>query len=153
MKAVRDAMVVHMLGTSGIASAVSTFRGQPAIFARSPIPPSAAGTYIVVRDSHIDDAFESKWGPNDPADYVPTKGRSVEHDIGVYTDQEGDSSALEELAISVRNAFHRVPISVSGYGVLIAAARGPIEAPFSESVAEYVDGRIITVALTLISEP
>lgn len=153
MKVVRNAIADRLLALSGVTSNIATFRGIPAVFTESPIPPSATGRIIVVRDSHIDLPFETKTPSDPPADYVPTLGREVEHDIAIYENQTGDSEGLEDLALFIRESFNRYPLAVSGYGTLIAKTRGPIEASNNEEDEQEVDGRIVTVALTVIKAP
>lgn len=153
MKVVRNAIADRLLSLSDVTSRISLFRGVPAVFSQSPIPSSAEGTYIVVRDAHVDLEFATKTPTNAPADYVATRGRDVEHDIAIYADQTGDASDLEDLALIVRESFNRHPLTISGYGTLVARARGPIEVPQGEAGESYVDGRLITVALTIIKRP
>jgi hypothetical protein len=152
VKEIRNAMADRLLAMSSVTSQVSTFRGVPAIFSTSPVPPAATGTFIVIRDASSDVPWESKVNDAIP-DYVATKGREVSHDVAIYQDQTGDSSVLEDLAKTVRDAFHRYPLTVSGYGTLIAKAFGPITAPMSEEMDNQVDGRLITVELTVIKNP
>jgi hypothetical protein len=153
MRVVRNAIADRLLALPQVTTNIATFYGEPAIFTRSPVPPAASGRFIVIRDSHIDEPFETKTPSNPPADYVATMGREVHHDIGIYQDQTGDSSDLEDLALYIRKAFNRYPLSISGYGTLIARTSGPIEAPASEEQNEEVDGRLITVILTVIEKP
>lgn len=153
MRVVRDALADRLLSLPYVTTRVGTFRGAPAIFSMSPIPPAAEGRVIVVRDAHIDIPFETKTPSDPPPDYVATLGRTVEHDIAIYEDQTGDSSELEDLALYIRDAFNRYSLSVSGYGTLIATTRGPLEAPGSEDVMNEVDGRLVTVVLTIIKSP
>lgn len=152
MRETRNAIVTRLLSLSAVTSRVSTFRGQPAIFAMDIIPPTASGRYIAVRDAHIDVAFETKQPDNPPADYVPTIGREVHHDIGIYEDTTGDDSVLADLGRIVRQAFHRHPLACSGYGTLIARADGPINSPNDDDEVNQVNGRIVTVALTVIQQ-
>jgi hypothetical protein len=107
-----------------------------------------------VRDAHSDIPWETK--VNDDIAVGPlvqgTLGRIVEHDIAVYEDQTGDSSDLEDLAVIIRNGINRKAplITISGYGTLIAKASGPVEAPQSEALDNQVEGRLVTVQLTII---
>jgi hypothetical protein len=153
MRESRNAIADHLLGLSAITSRISTFKGVPAIFSTSPIPPSAAGRYIVIRDAHVDDAFETKKPQDAPSDMAITAGRVVMHDVAVYEDQTGDSSVVEDVALLIREGLNRVLIPISGYGTLIAKAVGPVAAPESETVSQEVVGRIVTVELTVIKRP
>ena len=140
----------RLMSLGAVTSGVSTFRGVPSIFATSPIPPSATGRYIVVRDAHSDEPWDTKQ-MDQPADgYVGSLGRIVVFDIGIYEDQTGDGSALENLSKIVRDAFHRYQLPVSGFGTLIARASGPINASDDEIMENQVEGRIVTVSLTVI---
>lgn len=148
MREVRDAAANRLLGLSPVTDLLGTFRGVPSVFAGSPIPPSVVGRYIVIRDAHIDEAWETK--QSDTPDGTATIGRTVEFDVAAYQDQTGDTSDLEDLSRIIRDAFHRHQLAVSGYGTLIAKASGPVEAPGSEEEVNQVEGRIVTVNLTII---
>lgn len=153
MRVVRDALYSRLVAVSGLTTVLSTFRGAPAIFNEGLVPPSAEGRYVVIREAAIDIPFESKQAADAPSDYVPSVGRYLEHDIGCYEPDTGDSSGLEDLALLIRDSLHRHPLSISGYGTLIAKALGPVNAPRGETDEIYDNGRIVTVALTIIKAP
>ena len=137
MNEVKDGLYDRLIAL-GVASSISTYRTQPAIFTRNPVPEDAQFIYIVVRDSVSDEPGlgETK----------TTTGRVVLHDIGVFGDEDGDPEAVENLAAQIRDGIHRNPVTVSGYGNLIAACSGPIVAPTEDQVY----GRIVQVRLELI---
>jgi len=136
MREIKDGYYDRIAGISAITSRLATFKGQPAIFTRSPVPESAQRPYIVIRESMADDPWDTK----------TTTGRKVANDIGIYGDETGDPELVDDIAVRVRDAIHRNPITVSGYGALIAVATGPVDAPTDDQVY----GRIVTGVLTLI---
>jgi hypothetical protein len=146
----QNALADRLLSLTEVTALVGTFRSLPAIFSESPVPPSATGRYIVIRDAHVDEPWESKEPQSAPTDMIITRGRMVHHDIGIYEDTTGDSSTVEDLAELVRNAFNRYLLPISGYGTLIAKARGPIKVSDDENIDNQVDGRVVTVELTII---
>lgn len=137
MNATKEGLYDRLIAL-GVASFISTYRTQPAVFTRNPVPEDAEFIYIVIRDSVADDPGlgETK----------TTTGRVVLHDIGVFGDEDGDPEAVEDLAALIRDGIHRNPVTVSGYGNLIASASGPIVAPSEDQVY----GRIVQVRLELI---
>lgn len=153
MKEVRNAIADYLLSLSEITSQLGTFKSVPAVFNSSPVPPAATGRYVVIRDAVTDGPFETKDPQDAPTDMIITRGREVVHDVAVYQDQTGDGSELEAVATLIRKRLNRHLLTISGYTTLIARAYGPINAPGSEEMDNQVDGRIVTVALTVIENP
>ncbi len=136
MTAVQNAMHARLVGIAGITSLVGTFQSLPAIFTGANIPNPMVGTYVVIHDSLVNDPFDTK----------TSVGRVLETDIGTYADESGDVTEVQAIAELIRDAFHREPLTVVGFGTLIARARGPIQVPTEQQMY----GRIVTVQLTLI---
>lgn len=138
MTSVQNAFYDVLAAMPAVTSWVSTYRGELAIFTRSPIPPQVTGAYIVIRDSMLD-----RPGIGETKE---TTGRFVQHDIGLYKDEDGDPSDLQDVAEAVRDRLHRNQVPVSGYGnALIAKAYGPIEVD-----EDQVYGRIVSVTLDMV---
>ena len=134
----QNAIFDVLAGSTTVTDWAGTFRGATAIFTRSPIPPSMSGKYLVIRDSDTDvpGVGETK----------ETRGRFVMHDIGIYKDEDGDPSDIQDIAEAVRDLLHRNQVPVSGYGnALVASASGPIQAD-----GDQVYGRIVTVSFELV---
>lgn len=138
MRAVKDGYHARIVGISAITSRLASYRGAPAVFTRSPVPSDASFPFVVIRDSLSDDPFDTK----------TTIGREVVNDIGIYTDANGNPELVEDIAERIRDAVHRNPVTVSGYGSFIAIAIGPVEAPTDDDDRVY--GRIVQARLTSI---
>jgi hypothetical protein len=82
---------------------------------------------------------------NVPYDTKTTRGREVLLDVAVFVSREAGAALCDELAEVARDAIHRDPLAVAGYGNLVASVSGPIGAP-----AENLHGRIITVRTVLM---
>lgn len=137
MNVVQNAYVVAIKADSYIASQISTYGGEPSVFARRPVPGDVTGMYITVGASKSDTPYETK----------TTLGREVISDIGVYVPWDGDPGPCDEVAEYIRDLFNRTPLAVSGYGnSLIAVATGPIDAPTDDRMY----GRIVTVRQSMI---
>jgi len=153
VKETRNAIADRLLANGDVTSQIGTYFSVPSIFSLEPVPSAVQGRYIVVRAAHVDvETLPTKTPYNPPADMIITRAREVHHDIAVFEDQTGDSSDLENLSRIIRDAFHRqsASIAVSGYGVLIAKATGPVATSESEEMVNQVDGRVVTVELTVI---
>lgn len=136
MREIKAGYHQRLASISAITTRLSIYRGKPAIFTRSPVPDDADFPFIVIRDSIADN----------PNDTKTTTGRDTLNDIQIYGDDTGDPDLVEDLATLVRDSIHRNPITVSGYGSLIASATGPVEAPTEDRVY----GRTVQAGLTLI---
>jgi hypothetical protein len=132
--ALQNAMHERLSTDAVIASGVTPYRSKPAVFSELPVQgwtdPDAV--YIVISPPVNDDPRDSK---------NTTRAREVMHDVSVYGPQTGDSSLVDTLAERVRDLLHREPLTVSGYGTLIASCTGPIIAPTDD----LIYGRIVMV--------
>jgi len=138
MRALKDGYYERLVTVSGIVNRISTYDDYPAIFTRTPVPEDASMPFVVIREPFADDPWDTK----------TTTGRRILNDIGIYGDATGDPELVDEVARLVREAIHRNPITVSGYGSLIAKAAGPVDAPTDDQVY----GRFVTAELTLIRD-
>lgn len=136
MRAVQDGYYARIVGTPAITSRLATYRAKPAVFTRTPVPEDATFPFVVIRDSTTDDPYDTK----------TTVGRDLFNDIGIYADENGNPELVEDIAERIRDAIHRNPITVSGYGAFIASASGPIDAETDTQVY----GRIVTARLNMI---
>ena len=134
MTVLQDAMHNRLSTDALIASGVSVYRTKPAVFSELPVQgwDDPTAVYIVISPPIDDESRDSK---------NTTRAREVMHDVSVYGPQTGDSSLVDTLAERVRDLFHREPLTVSGYGTLIASCTGPILAPTDDQIY----GRVVMV--------
>jgi hypothetical protein len=137
MSAVSDAIFDRLMSSGDLVALLAGFANGKAIFTQTPIPPGVVPPFIVVPEP-VDDmagAFDTK----------NSSGREWTRDIGCYMRATGDSSAVDAMAEIVRALFHRKAgeINIAGYGVMVAKASGPIQAPTDNTIY----GRIVRVTL------
>lgn len=136
MTRVQDGIYQRLAGVTEITSQINSYKGKPAIFTRSHVPGDAPARYIVIEDALADNPWDTK----------TTDGREVLHDIKFYDFESGDPSTVQDVAEIARDALHRKPVTVSGYGGLIAVVVGPIAMPTENQVY----GRVITARFNII---
>jgi hypothetical protein len=136
MREVQNGLYDRLASIPEIVADLSIYQGAPAIFTREPVPHDAVDRYIVVGDAIGDEPYDTK----------TTLGREVLHDIVVYDSETGDASVVERVATLVRDVLHRQNLTISGYGVLVAVASGPVVAPTDD----LVYGRVVTARFNLI---
>lgn len=138
MRVVQEAIRAVLVADATIIAFASTFVGEPAVFSveADKTPSSATLPFVLVQAPLIDEPFDAK----------NSLGREVIHDVGVYATEDGDPRPVIDAAEYIRNLFHRQPLTVSGYGTLIASCSGPIPAPTDDQVY----GRIVSVRHVLI---
>lgn len=137
MKVVQFGIYEALVALSGVASAMSTFKGLPAIFTDDEVPGKAQFPYTHIRPAMLNEPWDTK---------NVTFGRLVAIDVAVYQANTGDSSLCDDVAEIIRNRLHRQAVTISGYGTLIAQASGPVQAPTDDQVY----GRIVTATVTII---
>lgn len=136
MNVTQDALFDTLVALSSLTSLLSTYQSVPAIFTRRPVPDSADYIYVTISDAVADEPWDTK----------TTTGRQALHDIGVYGAADGDPTNVQLAAELIRDALHRNPVTVSGYGNLIAVVSGPVTAPAEDDVY----GRIVSVRFNMI---
>lgn len=126
-----------LIGLPEVAGRMSTFRGAPAIFTDDEVPGKAQFPYCHIRPAMLDEPWETK---------NVTHGRLVAVDVAVFQVNSGDSSLVDEVGQVIRDRLNKQAVTISGWGTLIAAAAGPIQAPTDDQVY----GRIVTATVTII---
>ena len=127
---VLTAAVYDVLTTDAeLAALLASYNGLPAVFTVDPAPGDAVLPYIVTAGNVADSGWDTKTG----------LGRHVFRDVRCYAAADGSAVTVEAIAERVRELFHRQPLVVSGFGVLVAICSGPVA---SDEGAAY--GRIVT---------
>lgn len=134
MNALTQAIYDLLIADATIIALLATYGGGPAVFTIDPVPGDAVPPYIVTVAAVARGPFDSK----------VTRGLDIRRDIRCYTDADGSSITVDAIAERVWELFHRQPLAVAGYGVLITECSGPIEA--SE---QHAYGRIVTVRIVM----
>lgn len=134
-----------LIGAEPIASDLSEWQGEPAVFTRRPVPPNAADPMIIVNpDSAVTDE-----------DGLTSERPVVVRDIAIYGkkgppgDPSDQTRIVERLGFRVRRLFHRQKFAlvVPGYSVIDIVAAGPIPAPVDD---EATVGRIVSLTVRLV---
>jgi len=113
---------------------LSTFNSVAAIFTTDPAPKGVNFPYIVSAGEVADVPFDTK----------STDGREFTRDIRCYDgNNSGSAVNIETIAERVRTLFHRQQFTITGFGVIITTASGPIARD-----EEDVFGRIVTISVT-----
>lgn len=113
---------------------LSEFNGEASIFTTDPAPKGADLPYIVSAGEVADVPLDTK----------STDGRVFTRDIRCYDDNSSGSVVnIETIAERVRTLFHRQEFTITGFGVIITQAFGPIARD-----EEDVFGRIVTISVT-----
>jgi hypothetical protein len=129
--ALTAACIARLIGSTDLVGLVGTFKGQPAIFGKRPVPQGALRPYISLGPVVASTAFDTK----------DRQGRRIARDIGCYIDDAGVADPVDEMAELVRDLFHRYALPVNGFDTLVTVASGPIVAPTDETVL----GRLVMV--------
>lgn len=135
MSVLTEAVYDCLVGDATLVSMLATYRGAPAVFTIDPVPGDAKLPYIVTAG----EVAQSPW------DTKTSRGRRAFRDIRCYAEASGTTVQVEAIAERVRELFHRFQLPVSGFGVLVASAAGPVVAD-----EEKVYGRIVTVEFLLV---
>jgi hypothetical protein len=133
--ALQAAIHARLAADTAFASQLATIASVPAIATERPVPPDMPLPYAVVNEP----------ASNTPFDTKTTRGREVLLDVGIFVSRESGAALCEDLAELARDAIHREPLAVAGYGNLVASVTGPVGAP-----ADNLHGRIITVRTVLM---
>lgn len=121
----RDTELVNML---------STYKGKPAVFTITPVPPDAVLPYVVTATTVAQTPFDTK----------TSQGRTIWRDIKIYADAKGSAIDIDEIAERVYYILHRNLVVVPGYAWILTECQGP--ASIDE---DYTYGRLITARILL----
>jgi hypothetical protein len=135
MKALRHAIIARLVATPDVTSRLSTFMTKPAMFDRRPVPSMARPPYGAVTPPVTDEAYDTK----------TTTGRDILTDVFFFAEDTGDETLIDDLAEAAREALHRKPVAVTGYGNLVQSVSGPRDAP-----ADGLYGRVLTVRTVML---
>lgn len=140
LPSLRDAAI----GNADLIAELSTWRGEPAVFTRRPVPDDATYPLALI---------------NPPATLTDADGLIsarpiVVHDIAVYGhkgapgEPEDQTRAVERAAFALRELFHRDRFSVQpdGYSVIDVRVTGPMAAPVDD---DQTVGRMVSVTVRL----
>lgn len=137
MSLVTSSMKTRMVEDATLAGMVSTYQAEPAAFTVDPAPKGATLPYIVSAGEMAQTPFDTK----------TSRGREIWRDVRCYAAANGSAVVVEAMAERVRALFHRLPLEVVGFGVLLAECMGP-------TVADEADayGRVVTVRMIMIQD-
>jgi hypothetical protein len=136
--ALQSALHARLAGTAAVTTELGTIAGVAAIITERPVPPDTPSPYAVIGEALS----------NTPMyDTKTTEGSEVLTDIGIYDVRKDGAARVERIAKAVRDAIHRKPLAVDGYGNLVASVTGPIGAP-----VDNMHGRIVTVRTVLMQK-
>ncbi len=139
MQPLTQAIYNQMANDSTLTGMLSTYSGGPAIFMYSPIPSAATRPLVVCANSIEDKPFDTK----------TSTGREVTRLIGCYDVSTGTYDTVEAIAERVRYLFHRQILTVTGYTMILAEAKGPIIAPADDQMTDYV--RMVTPSTPVLA--
>lgn len=114
-----------LVSDSAITSKITTYKGQPAIFTRRPVPEDAQYPFIVI-SSQI---------PSGRSDLVDAVRGNYVHDVIVYAQNNDNTTynTCEQIAFLLSQKFLRLQstdMSIpSGYQIIDAVGIGPFDAP------------------------
>ena len=140
MGALTAAFHQRLAGDPTLATLLATYNGRPAVFTSDPAPADAELPFVVSAGEVA----------QEPADTKTTRGRTIYRDVRCYAAETGSAAQIEAIAERVRALFHRYPLAVAGYGIVVAVASGPIPAPDDD---DTTTGRVVTVRLTMQEIP
>lgn len=115
-----------LVADPAVASLVSTYRGEPAVFTSRPVPRDAARPFVVCYG-----------GADEHADEIGGRlGIDAQREILVVVDNTGSALPLSDLAGAVRKALHRQAVTIPGARVAIRPyCLGSRDAPTDETLA------------------
>jgi hypothetical protein len=129
-----------LVGASTITTLLAVYKGSYPIFTRRPAPADAPYPMIMVSP---DISLTEQDGIDD---FRPIQ----ERDIIIYgqNDTPAKYRVVEQLGYAVREIFHsnRQSITVSGWGVILITARGPIPAPTDD---DQTIARMVSLTIEL----
>lgn len=139
--AIREALLTDAF----VATNLSTYDNEPAIFTRRPVPSAAVYPLIICNDPTAitdEDGLRSDrpvWGPGDIAIY----GHKAKP--GTPEDQ---TRLVQQIGLRMRRLFHRQKwaLQVGGFHVIDIRASGPVPAPVDD---DKTVGRIVSLIVRL----
>lgn len=127
----------RLTGDATLAALLSTYHDEPAVFTVEPAPGAADLPYIVTAG----EVAQTPW------DTKNSRGRELWRDVRCYAARNGSAVTVEAMAERVRALLHRNPLTVVGFGVLLADCTGPIAADEADAY-----GRVVTLRMVMIEE-
>lgn len=137
MQPLTQAIYNQMANDSTLTGMLSS--GASSIFMYAPVPSASTRPFVVCANSIADQPFDTK----------TTTGREVTRLIGCYDVSTGTYDTVEAIAERVRTLFHRVILTVAGYTMILAEAKGPIIAPADDQMTDYV--RMVTPSTPVLA--
>lgn len=125
-------------GNTGIATALSTYNGHPAVFTRRPIP-GDSGFPLMISAGNVTHGDQ---------DFIDAPLGVIVRDIAIYGKNPDDYRTVEQIAFNVRDLFHRQrgSLIVSGWNVVDIRCAGPIVAQVDDDTTV---GRIVILTVRL----
>ncbi|WP_268915633.1 tail completion protein gp17 [Aureimonas psammosilenae] len=139
MRALSDALYARMAEDSALTALLGEWQGNPSIITFRPVPDDAERP-IILASTTVSDVDR---------DITNARGRQVVRDIAIYGRADSQFDAVEIAAERVRALFHRRPLTVAGFRVIVVTATGPILAPTDPDET----GRIITLTIRMDEQP
>jgi len=136
-----DSVLASMLGVWPDTNGVN----QPAIFTTAPYPEGAAPQEIgpiIITESDVSEV---------PMDTKTTMGSSIVRDIRCYTAETDDATIVDQIAVRVKDIFHRQERVLNQYLTDFTAVKcwhkSTLTGP--HLVDEYVYARIVSLSIWL----
>ncbi|WP_427023038.1 tail completion protein gp17 [Aureimonas ureilytica] len=139
MRALADAIYARLAGDALLTASLGTWEGNPSIFTFRPVPDGAE--YPIALAAEVVSDVN--------ADAVTARGRQIVRDIAIYGKAESQFDAVEAAAERVRALFHRQPLEVDGFRVIVVTASGPMSGPAEPDEI----GRIVTLTIRMDEAP
>ncbi len=139
MRALADAIYARLAGDALLTAYLGTWNGNPSIITFRPVPDDA-GRPIALAAEVVSDVN---------ADAVTARGRQIVRDIAIHGKAASQFEQVEVAAERVRALFHRQPLDVAGYRVVVVTASGPMSGPAEPDEV----GRIVTLTIRMDEAP
>lgn len=129
MDVLTGAVYDALAGDATLQGLLADYNGAAAVSTVDPAPGDMTRPYIVTAGQVSDAGWDTK----------TSRGRDLRRDLRCYDDRTGSAARVEAIAERVREMFHRQPLVVVGFGVVVAECFGPVKADEPEAY-----GRVVT---------
>lgn len=128
-----------LIANAPLAALLASYKGQPAVFTRRPVPSDAKYPLVIV---------PSENAASSDQDGLRSKRPVLQRDVLVYGDNLDSLRQVDEAAELIFLQFHRQKwsLQIEGFRVIDIVARRPLQAPASD--AKKV-GRVVPMTLRL----
>jgi hypothetical protein len=140
MNALTAAVVSLLKVDATLASYLSSYEDEPAVFAQEPVP--------AIDEAYLPYGIVLPPITDLPRDTKTTTGRDIVLDIEWWARNTGSYLEVERIAERSRELLHRQNLTVAGYKNYITQASGPVAGPGDDRVVS----RVVSVRFVLEKE-